>query len=66
MGQISDGSTRRQIAPLPLRIGLLDEIVEAPSNDRCANIIHQALIVGEIVPGEQHTSERLAGTDQVM
>ena len=39
---------------------------EPPGRDRRAHAGHQRLIVGEVVPGQQHHAENLAGLDEVV
>src|SRR4051812_18204757 len=62
----SRNSHRRQIAPRPALVDLGGAISEAARLDRVADILHQALIIGDVVPGEEHRGQRLAGFHEVV
>ena len=46
----------------PAGLGRGAEVVVAPGGDRRADVGHQPLVIGEVVPGEQHGAQHLAAT----
>ena len=66
MPLVLEFSMRRQVAPRPALGDRGGAIGKSLRLDRIANILHEPLVVGEVVPAEQHGAERLAGFHQMV